>query len=129
MDCVLGRKKLYTWLLSLAAQVTKGRPNQNRSRYESSRRPSQPQAPALALHVRIDLKGWDFRDHRNRQQLLQLLLIINPVIHHLESTGNHNTQPQSDSEPNTTKLQAIRKVRLTWQAWRIDDPEAFTLLQ
>src|SRR5579863_5086868 len=58
---------------SLTAQVTQRRTQQNRNRYHRRRRPAEPESPALALFVRRNRKGGNFRDDRNRQQLLQFL--------------------------------------------------------
>src|ERR1700691_5320367 len=83
--------------ISLSAQETVGRTQQDRNRYENRCRPTEPQPARLFAFFCRHCDRRNFRDDGDRQQLLQFLLVVNPVVHHFEGACYHSSQRQSDA--------------------------------
>ena len=73
--------------------------------------PSQIFRLALCASDTTHNRG-NFADHFRRQQLLDFLRVVHPVIHQLKCPGYDHAQSQTDAQSHAAELQAIGKFGL-----------------
>src|SRR5262249_41226239 len=80
----------------------------------------------LLIHESLNLRY--LRHHLDWKHALDLLLSVHAIVHKLEKQDYETSECQTDAEAHSAKLQSVWKVRLRWNARRIQHRESFTLL-
>src|SRR3984957_11085095 len=112
----------------LSAKKADRRPRQYGNKHHRRRRPSQPHFQGGALLVGNIHDRGNFGYYLRRQQLLEFLLVVHPVVHKLKRSRYRCSERQPNAKSDTTEFEAIGKVRPLRKTRRINYLEALAPL-